>query len=109
MTVNDSAKASDGFGVVSTPVPTESAPIVLCPISPADPLRRKANGQVHFPGGVTVVTPGEQRSDLHGRNHTIYLNGFGWMTQATAVQVAASLAGAVAEVKRQETREAGRR
>jgi hypothetical protein len=44
-----------------------------------------------------------------GDHHSIYLKGFGWMTRATAVQVAASLAGAVAEVQRQETREAGRR
>jgi hypothetical protein len=98
MTVNDSAQASDGFGVVSTPVPAEPAPIV-----PADPLRRKASGRVQFPGGVFVEAPSD------GASRPIYLDHFGWMTRETAVQVAASLAGAVAEVQRQETRETNRK
>lgn len=98
MSIQDSAQASDGFGVVSTPVPAEPAPIV-----PADPLRRKANGQVHFPGGVFTDAPNTWPS------RSIYLEHFGWMPLNTAVQVAASLGGAVAEVQRQETREANRR
>jgi hypothetical protein len=100
MTVNDSAHASDGFGVVSTPVPAEPAAII-----PADPLRRKASGEVHFPGGVSTSASAASVGD----SHTIHLNHFGWMTPAIATQVAASLAGAVAEVQRQQSREAGRR
>lgn len=100
MTVNDSAAASDSFGVVSTPAPIEPAQI-----QPATPTKRRPSGRVDFPGGVTVSPLGYR--PLSG-NHPIHVEGFGWMTVGVAEQYAASLAGAVAAVREEEGREAAK-
>lgn len=101
MTVNDQATGTDSFSVVSNVV----TPVPPTPIQPATPTKRRASGRVDFPGGVTVSPLGYR--PLSG-DHPIHVEGFGWMTVGIAQQYAASLAGAVAEVRAEEGREAAK-
>jgi hypothetical protein len=103
MTVNESATASDGFGVAKS---VAIEPNIIhgdhC-LTPAAPTKRRRSGRVDFPGGVCVSGPHVPEQ------MRIYIDGLGWVTTGMAKAYAASLAGAVIEAERQAKQEAERR